>query len=91
LSAVNASFVPSGDGATSRICFAVNVRASSILLAKRTSGPISTFTSAVNGMRDGAEPSTGARQISPPCEITTARESGVNEKPGSTSIDARDS
>src|SRR5436305_200801 len=64
--AENASFLPSGEGAMSRTWCDLNVAFVSTRYAKRTSGPISILTLAVNGIFAGVLLSIGTRQISPP-------------------------
>src|SRR3569832_732928 len=84
-SAVNASFVPSGDGTALRICRTVNVDESLTGYSNRTSGPRCCSTSTLNGICAGAAfPVTGTFQIFPLHVATRYFESGVNDMPGYT-------
>ena len=67
----------------------MNSGVSSIGYVKSSSGPISRSTETVKGISTGLLPSTGMRQMRPPYDATTSRESGVNDMPGRMSREAK--
>src|SRR5688500_683079 len=81
-SAVNASFLPSGDSCGYRICCA-RTGPSSTGYSNWTLGPSFCSTLALNGIAVASPEGTSTRQMLPSNDVINDFESGVNEEPRS--------